>query len=295
MIYPDYPFAPHYHSINNQRLHYLDEGCQTTDNIVMLHGNPAWSFFYRKLVLALRKKYRCIVPDYIGMGLSDKPDNASYQYTLNQRIDDLCCLLKHLQITDNISLVLHGWGGMIGMAYATRYPQSIKRLIFLNTTAFPVPEGKKIPWQVQVSRVPVLGAILNQGFNAFAKGAIKKCIAGDPMTAEVAAAYLAPYNSWKNRRAIQNFIRDVPLSQNDPAWGTVNKVDQSLSQFSITPMLICWGMQDFIFDPIFLQHWQKRFMHAEVHCLEKAGHYVLEDAPEEVITRVQKFLRAYPL
>ena len=261
----------------------------------MLHGNPAWSFFYRKLVFALRTEYRCIVPDHIGMGLSDKPSNANYKYTLDQRIADLCSLLKHLQIMDNISLILHGWGGVIGMAYATLYPQSIKRLILLNTTGFNIPAEKKIPWQVQVSKLPVLGTILNQGFNAFAKGSINKCIAGDPMPAEVAAAYLAPYDNWSNRRAIQNFIRDVPLRKTDPAWHIVDKVDRDMRQFSITPMLICWGMQDFIFDPIFLQHWQKRFTHAEVHCFERAGHYVLEDAPEAVITKVKKFLHKHTL
>ena len=131
MHYPDYSFDHHYHSVKGLRLHYLDEGPKNCDGdaepVVMVHGNPSWSFYYRKLVNALRDNYRCIVPDHIGMGLSDKPDDETYNFTLDQRVDDLESLLDHLGITENITLVVHDWGGMIGLAYSTRHPNPCRR------------------------------------------------------------------------------------------------------------------------------------------------------------------------
>ncbi len=188
MNYPDYSFDHHYHSVKGLRLHYLDEGDVDAEPVVMVHGNPSWSFYYRKLVLALRDNYRCIVPDHIGMGLSDKPDDETYNFTLDQRTDDLESLLDHLGITENITLVVHDWGGMIGMAYATRHPERIKRLVILNTSAFHLPNGKSVPWQLKLSRIPVVGALLNQGLNIFARAAVKQCVTRNPMSPEVAAA-----------------------------------------------------------------------------------------------------------
>ena len=138
-----YPFTGRFHNHGGLRQHYLDEG--QGDPVVMVHGNPSWSFYYRNLVLALRGHYRVIVPDHIGCGLSDKPDDGRYRYTLKQRVDDLDALLDSLGIRERITLVLHDWGGMIGMAYACRYPERIRRLVILNTGAFPLPPTKKFP------------------------------------------------------------------------------------------------------------------------------------------------------
>jgi cis-3-alkyl-4-acyloxetan-2-one decarboxylase len=298
MNYPDYSFDHHYHSVKGLRLHYLDEGPKNNDEadpIVMLHGNPSWSFYYRKLVIALMGDYRCIVPDHIGMGLSDKPDDETYRFTLDQRVDDLESLLDHLNITNNITLVLHDWGGMIGMAFAIRYPERIKRLVILNTSAFHLPKDKTVPWQLKLSRIPVVGAILNQGFNIFVQGAIKRCVTRTVMPPEIAAAYLAPYDNWSHRRAVKKFVFDIPLQPGDTAYETVDQVDKTISQFSGTPMLICWGMKDFVFDHHFLKEWEARFPDAEIHRFEDVGHYILEDAPEDVIPLVQQFLQAHPL
>lgn len=292
--YPGYPFNRHYHTIAGLRLHYLDESRQRRQTLLMLHGNPAWSYYYRRLVLALRCDYRCVVPDYIGMGLSARPDRRRYDFTLHQRVADLEDLLRYLQIDNNITLVLHGWGGVIGMAYAVRHPQAVKRLIIMNTTAFHPPAGKAVPWQLRISRLPLLGTLLNQGCNLFARGAVKHCVKRRPMPAEVAAAYLAPYSGWLERLAIQQFIADVPLHKEAPAWSTLDQVDHSLQQFSELPVLICWGMRDFIFDADFLEQWRRRFPHARLHRLQELGHYLLEDGPEQVIPLVRDFLRAHP-
>src|SRR5436305_2156201 len=125
------------------RLHYLDEG--DGEPVVMVHGNPTWSFYYRHLVEALSPSHRVIVPDHIGCGLSDKPDDSRYAYTLASRVDDLEALLEHLGIVKDITLVVHDWGGMIGMVYATRHPKRIRRLVVLNTAGFHLPQAKRFP------------------------------------------------------------------------------------------------------------------------------------------------------
>lgn len=294
MNYPDYPFKSHYATVKDLRIHYLDEGPRTADPLVMLHGNPSWSFYYRKLVAALAENYRCIVPDHVGMGLSDKPGADVYDFGLDRRVDDLEALLDKLALGDNITLVVHDWGGMIGMAWASRFPDRVKRLVILNTAAFHLPAGRQIPWQLKLSRLPVVNALLNQGFNAFARGAVKYCVTRKAMPADVAAAYLAPYDSWANRLAVRKFVEVIPLEEGDDGFATVDAVDKNLQQFADVPMLICWGMQDFVFDRYFLEEWERRFPDAQVHRFEDAGHYILEDAAEDVIPLIQEFLLKSP-
>ena len=289
MRYPDYPFASCYASVNGQRMHYLDEGDRDAAPLVMVHGNPSWSFFFRRPVMALRDSCRCIVPDHIGMGLSDKPGEDSYEYSLERRIDDLEALLAELGVVNNITLVLHDWGGMIGMGYACRHPDRVSRLIIMNTAAFHLPRGIRFPWQLTLARSPA-GALLVSGLNAFCRGAVKHCVTRRPMAAAVAAAYLAPYDTWAHRLAVLRFIQDIPLHPGDRSYTIVSNIENSLNLFNSTPMLICWGLRDFIFSEGFLNEWCRRFPHAEVHRFSDAGHYLLEDAGEEVIAAVQRFV-----
>ena len=139
----NYPFTGRYLDLDGLRYHYLDEG--EGPLVVMVHGNPSWSFYYRNLVLALRDRFRCIVPDHIGCGFSDKPGDERYDYTLAQRVADLERLLEHVGGSEKVTLVLHDWGGMIGMAWAARHPERIARLVILNTAAFHLPAEKKFP------------------------------------------------------------------------------------------------------------------------------------------------------
>ena len=293
MIYPDYPFTSRYASIKGSQLHYLDEGPKNAAPVIMLHGNPSWSYYYRKLALVLREDHRCIVPDHIGMGLSEKPSEDEYDFTLDRRVDDLEALLDQLDIKENISLVLHDWGGMIGMAFAMRYPERIKRLVILNTAAFHLPGKKNIPWQLVLSRIPFINSLLHQGLNAFCLGAVKYCVKRKAMAEDVARAYTAPYNSWHNRLAVRKFVEDIPLKPGDKGYNTVDAVDKGLARFSSLPMLICWGLKDFVFDKHFLNEWEKRFPNAQVHRFEDAGHYILEDATEDVIPLISEFLNVH--
>ena len=276
-----YPFQPHSVSIDGHTLSYLDEGEGPV--VVMLHGNPTWSFYYRNLVKLLKTGYRVIVPDHLGCGLSDKPQN--YPYLLENHIANLEYLLTELKI-EKLSLVLHDWGGAIGMGYAARHRGRIHSLVVLNTAAF---RSRQIPLRIRICRTPVLGALLVRGLNGFARPALTMAVSR-PMEPEVARGYIAPYDSWKNRVAVHAFVRDIPLSAKDSSWQTLKEVEEGLAHFKKTPMLICWGGRDFCFNDHFYQIWRQRFPQARAHYFPDAGHYVLEDAFEEIGPLVEEFL-----
>ncbi|HEY3321331.1 MAG TPA: alpha/beta fold hydrolase [Planctomycetota bacterium] len=251
----------------------------------MFHGNPTWSFYYRNLILALREKHRCIALDHIGCGLSDKPQD--YPYTLKQHIDNAESLFDALNLR-NVTLVLHDWGGAIGMGVAVRKPERIKRLVILNTAAFPSP---RIPLRIAVCRIPGFGALAIRGLNGFARAALFMATAKpERFTPDVCAGLLAPYDSWANRVSHLRFVQDIPMKPSHPSWPVLKEIEAGLPQFKDRPMLICWGMQDWCFDPSFLKTWQDKFPQAEVVRFDDAGHYVLEDAYERIAPRVAEFL-----
>ena len=288
-----YPFEGKYLDLTDIKYHYLDEG--SGDPVVMVHGNPSWSIYYRNLVKALKNDYRCIVPDHIGCGFSDKPSDENYEYTLDQRVDDLEMLLQYLKIDKNITLVLHDWGGMIGMAYASRYPKSIKRIVLLNTAAFLLPTTKKLPFALKLVRNTEIGANLVKHFNAFSLGASVVGCTRKLMSKEMREAYQAPYNTPENRIATLRFVQDIPLEEEDKSYKTVFEVQEKLTQFKDLPILMCWGMKDFVFDKHFLNKWMEYFPNAKVHKFDDCGHYILEDASDEVIKLIQDFLRDNPI
>lgn len=287
-----YPFQGRFLDRGGLRLHYLDEGAG--EPVVMVHGNPTWSIYFRNLVLALRGEYRCIVPDHIGCGLSDKPGDDQYRYRLRNRIDDLEALLDSLGIDSGITLVLHDWGGAIGMGYAARHPERIRRLILLNTAAFHLPATKRMPLSLKLARNTKLGALVVRGFNAFSFGATfmatRKGLAPD-----VRRAYRSPYDSWANRIATLRFVQDIPLAERDPSYADIDAIQAALPRFCETPALICWGEGDFVFDRHFLNEWRRRLPGAKVHSFPDAGHYILEDQRERVIEHIRSFLAANPI
>ena len=283
-----YPFDSHYLDLNGLGYHYLDEG--SGHPVLMVHGNPTWSFYYRNLALALRDTHRVIVPDHMGCGLSAKPTDDQYSYTLEQRVDDLDALVSHLNLQEPLTLVLHDWGGMIGMAWASRHPDKVARIVLLNTGAFHLPETKPLPWQLWLVRNTSVGALLVRGMNAFSAGATRMACTRKTLDKKVRAAYTAPYNSWHNRIATLRFVQDIPLEPGDVGYDLITNVQDNLSQFDSKPIMICWGDKDFVFDHHFLTEWQKHLPNAQVHRFADCGHYILEDADEEVITLVQEFL-----
>ena len=283
-----YPFSSHSLQLDRLRYHYLDEG--SGENLLMLHGNPTWSFYYRNLILGLKGSYRCVVPDHMGMGKSDKPQD--YPYTLSRHIDNLEKLTDHLEL-DDITLVVHDWGGAIGMGFAVRHPERIRRLVIFNTAAF---LSSEIPWSLRLCRIPGFGAIAIRGFNMFARGAIRwACVKQERMTEEVRAGYLAPYDNFANRVANLRFVQDIPMSPDSPSYSVIQHIEENLKLFREHPVQIIWGAHDFVFNDHFLKRWQEIFPQAEVHRMEDAGHYVVEDAHERILPLLYEFLQKNPI
>lgn len=267
-------------------LAYIDEG--EGPPIVMVHGNPTWSFYYRGLIEAFRSEYRCLAPDHIGCGRSDKPEADRYPYTLARRIEDLEAWLASLDVRD-VTLVVHDWGGAIGLGWAGRNPDRVARLVVLNTAAFGLPAGRRFPPVLTLARAPLLGSALVRGANAFVEGTIRWGV-HRPLSASDAAGYRAPYRTWAQRVAVHRFIQDIPLRPGDPSAATLDEVTAGLQRLRDKPMLIAWGRRDFVFDDAFLAEWTKRRPDAEVEVFEDAGHLVLDDAGPAIIARLRTFL-----
>ncbi|PPT75604.1 alpha/beta hydrolase [Xanthomonas arboricola pv. populi] len=300
MNYPGYPFTPQRLEVRpGIAMSYLDEGPRDGEVVVMLHGNPSWSYLWRHLVSGLSDRYRCIVPDHIGMGLSDKPDDAPdaqprYDYTLQSRVDDLDTLLRHLGITGPFTLAVHDWGGMIGFGWALSHHAQVKRLVITNTAAFPLPPEKPMPWQIAMGRHWGPGEWFIRTFNAFSSGASWFGVSRR-MPAEVRRAYVAPYNNWRNRISTIRFMQDIPLSPADQAWSLLERSAQALPSFADRPAFIAWGLRDICFDKHFLAGFRKALPNAEVTAFDDANHYVLEDKHEVLVPAIRAFLERNPL
>ena len=279
----EYPFEGRWHDLGGAWMHYLDQGPEDAAPLLCLHGNPTWSFFFRRFARELAGAHRMIVPDHVGCGLSDKPQD--WPYTLEQHVLDLERLVLALDLR-RITLVLHDWGGAIGMGLARRHPDRIARLLVLNTAAFP---SRAIPLRISICRIPVLGELAVRGLGGFSRAALGMAVE-KPLSRAARRAYLAPYDSWKNRVATLAFVHDIPLDPGHPSYSELRAIGDALAGFADRPACIVWGERDWCFTPAFREEWQRRLPAAEVHPLADAGHYVMEDAGERVIAIAREFL-----
>jgi haloalkane dehalogenase len=282
-----YPFESHFLHRGPAFIHYLDEGAG--EPLLFVHGNPTWSFYWRNLILGLRDQNRCIAVDHMGCGLSDKPQD--YNYTLQQRIDDLAEFVQQLDLRA-ITLLAHDWGGAIGLGTTQRLPERFARIVLFNTGAFPPPF---VPWRIAACRTPVLGTFAVRRLNAFARAAIwMAACKRKRMTADVRRGLLAPYDNWANRVAVERFVQDIPFSSEHPTWQTLERIEAGLPALADKPIQLIWGMRDWCFRPECLERFVKHWPQAEVHRLADCGHYVVEDAHERIVPLVRKFLQQNP-
>lgn len=281
-MYPDYPFAPQYLQQKGGRLHYIDEGSGPV--IVMVHGNPTWSYYFRHLITLLQESHRVIAIDHMGCGLSDKPEE--YPYCLAQHIENLENVLNHLRI-DRYSLIVHDWGGAIGIGCAVNHLTRIEKIVVMNTAAF---RSSRLPWRIGLCRLPVVGEIIVRLFNGFA-GPARFMAVAKKMAAATAGAYLAPYDNWRNRVAISRFVQDIPINSRHPSYATLVKIEERLPLIRDRhiPLLIIWGGRDFCFNDCFFAEWRERFPDAQSHYFSDGGHYILEDKGEEIGPLLQAF------
>ncbi|EFH88196.1 alpha/beta fold hydrolase [Ktedonobacter racemifer] len=282
-----FPFPPRYYAGNGFAMHFVDVG--SGEPIVMLHGDPTWGYLYRHFIPPLARRYRCIVPDHMGMGKSDVPQDRS-RYCLERHIANLEGLLLHLDVRD-ITLVLHDWGGPVGLGFATRHPERIKRLVLMNTWAFAPWPGGPFPRLLELIRSP-----RGEVFVLKKHGYLEPALLGtthhtEHLTKTVLAAYHAPFPTPESRLAMLCWSRDIPVQETDVSYAEMKRIEQSLSQFSQVPILLVWGMRDPVLSPSVLQQWQHLYPQAKTHELEDASHFLQEDAPSRIVQWLEAFLR----
>ncbi len=277
-----YPFEPKRFETGAGAMSYLDEGVGD-EAVLMVHGNPTWSFFYRDVVLALRNRIRCIVPDHLGCGLSDKP--RGYDYTLANHVANLAGLVASLRLR-KVHLVVHDWGGPIGLGACLPIPEQLGKVILLNTAAF---ADTVIPWRIRFCRIPVLGEFVVRAFNGFAWPATWMAV-NRPLPPPVARGFLFPYDSWANRIATHRFVRDIPRGVGAPNDRALGRIEMALPTLRERPTAIIWGGGDFCFNRHYFDRWRQLLPQAEAEYLPDAGHYLLEDAGPAVVSRISHFL-----
>jgi len=294
---PLYPFPSRFAEVGGRpagagtagrvhRMHYVDEGRGPV--VVCLHGNPTWGFMFRNLVAALRPDHRVIVPDHVGCGLSDQPDDVFF--TAADRVSHLEDLLRRLGV-DRFSLVMHDWGGPIGTALAVRRPADVERLVYFNTT---LAETSLLPAMIRRAASPLVGRLLTQHTARFVT-LLTSFGTTQPLPEEVVRGYLAPFRTRRSRRAIWGFVRDIPFSRSHPTAALMDEMVERLPAIADLPVRIVWGMRDPCFHPRILDRVSARFPRADVVRIDNASHLVLEDAAEQSVAAVRDFLRPAPV
>ena len=252
--------------------------------LLFVHGNPTWSFHWRELIAAHRQQYRCVALDHLGCGLSELQPRP---LRLTDHIDNLAELIDRLEL-QNITLVAQDWGGAIGLGALLRAKERFERIVLFNTGAF---RPWFIPLRIRVCRWPIMGKLALQGANAFSLAALRMTLGRrarlDPA---VAAGYLAPYGNWKQRGAVYQFVKDIPLNASHPTWHTLGEIEDALPELQPLPQLLVWGMRDWCFTPECLERFEQAWPAAQSHRLEDVGHWVVEDAAEEAAALVADFL-----
>lgn len=269
-------------------MHYVDEGRSPSEDapcVVAVHGNPTWSFYYRELVREVSQTHRVLTVDHIGCGLSSKPQH--YDYCLETHTQNLVNWIEDLDL-DRIVMVVHDWGGAIGLGAALRCLPRIAGLIVLNTGAFPPPF---VPWRIAACRIPWLGSWAIRYANAFARAATFMTLNRlDRLDPEVRDGLLAPYDTPANRIGIDTFVRDIPFSPLHKSYGVLQRLELELEELNALPIHLVWGMKDWCFRPECLKRFQSIWPHSSTLELPDVGHYVMEEAPEEVIRATRRIL-----
>ena len=283
-----WPFRPRFFEHEGVRLHYVDEG--EGEPVVLLHGNPTWGYLYRNFIPPLSQTNRCVVPDYMGFGKSDKP--LDQPYTLARHIENFTALALDLDLRD-ITLVMQDWGGPIGLGFAVDHPERIKRLVILNTWAFRIAEGTPLAPLLELFRQPHVGEGLVQGLNLFVEGFFPAGIHHKERINEIMPAYRAPFPDFNSRYGTLAFPRDIPVGDDHPSTPAMGHVQDNLGKLNV-PTTIIWGMQDPAIPPPLIDAWKGVYAHAEVHKIETASHFLQEDEPEQIVSLIQDFLKRNP-
>ena len=275
-------------------MHYVDEGPRDGKPVVMVHGNPTWGYLYRNFIPSLVSAgYRCIVPDHLGFGRSDKPDKAQL-YEVPRHAERLEALLEWLELRD-ATLVSQDWGGPIGFYWATRHPDRVGALCVLNTIAHRPPGRVKLPLPLHLFRTPGVGELMVKGGHMFVRAFLFKAgiIHKERISDAMRAAYLAPHPTYSSRTSILVFPREIPADSTGRVADFLGEVEEGLAALRDKPTMIAWAMKDIAFLPRYLDEiWIRDFPRANVLRLPDAGHYLQEDAHERIVPRLLSHLQS---
>jgi pimeloyl-ACP methyl ester carboxylesterase len=279
-----FPFEAHFLDVGDLRIHYVDEGPRDAGPILMLHGNPTWSYMYRVPIRSLAERgHRCIAFDHMGFGRSSKPAEPR-RYILSTHVQNAIGVIDELELTD-VTLVCHDWGGPIGLGAALERPDRVSRVVAMNTWAWELPSF--LPGFLRQFRSEGLGEILALASNAVVES-IPGGMASRNRDGAMMDAYRAAHPDYWSRLGTLAFIRDIPLTENDVSAPLMGHIHESLSELNL-PLLLVWGMRDRVFVPAFLDQWQAIF--PDAHKVElQAGHYLVEDCPDEVADSIHEFV-----
>jgi haloalkane dehalogenase len=276
----EYPFTSHFFQTPAGKLHYVDEG--EGQPIVMLHGNPTWSFLYRNLIKQLSPRYRCIAPDHIGFGLSDKP--ADWSYLPEDHAKNLSALIDHLGLK-NVTLVVQDWGGPIGLHYAVTHPENVARLVVMNTWAWPVNHDFHYVSFSAFMGGPI-GRMLIRKRNFFARTFMRAAFGDKGKLSEaVHQHYLRALPTEADRKGCYVFPKQIVDST---PW--LEQIWNKIAMLRDKPALFVWGMKDVAFREKELQRWQQALPNSQTVRLATVGHFVQEEAPEELAQAATAFL-----
>ncbi|MEW5735423.1 MAG: alpha/beta fold hydrolase [Thermodesulfobacteriota bacterium] len=291
----DFPVTFKTLEVEGHHLNYVDEGEGPT--LLMLHGNPTWSYLYRHLIADLKKDFRCIAPDHLGYGLSDKPQDADY--SMEAHIRRLGVFVEKMGLTD-ITLVCQDWGGIIGLSYAARNKERFSRLIPMNTTGFLPRTAAEFrqclsAWAFPYLwsfKIPFLGKKMAMDWNVFLQAGMRLGTHNTRkmMTAKAMKGYEYPFQRVQDRTAIMKSVRQVPIGPVSKVWWLLRDTEKKLSGWDVRTRVI-WGMKDPVFVPWFMEKFTELLPnHAPSLEIATAGHFLQDDEPGLIIQGIREFM-----
>jgi haloalkane dehalogenase len=276
-----YPFTSRWADLPFGSLHYVDEG--RGDTLLFAHGTPTWSFEFRHLIAALSRRYRCVAPDHLGFGLSDRPVDAVY--TPEAHADRFQAFATHLGL-DRVTLIVHDYGGPIGLPLALADRSRVTRVVLLNTWMWPFDNDPDMARKGKLAS-GVLGRVLYKYGNASLRLLMPSAY-GDrsALTPAIHRQYLQPFRDRAARVRVLHALARAILASG-PFYG---RLYAQIERLRDNPALIVWGMKDIAFPPSQLTRWEEHLPEAEVVRLPLAGHWPHEEAPDEVLRAIDAFL-----
>jgi haloalkane dehalogenase len=274
---PDFPFSPNYVEQDGLRMHYLDEG--EGNPVLLLHGEPTWSFLYRKIIPQLTERSRCIAPDYFGFGRSDKPQAREW-YSYDSHAGSIARLAEELDLRD-LTVVVQDWGGPIGFRFAVEHPDRVARLVVMNTgIGARAPSEEWLRFQAFMRRVDL----------DIVAGQLLRLSLVQPVSDEVIAAYDAPFPTRESRVGIAQFPELVATSADHPTAPKMLEVREQLRSLD-RPALVLFSDSDPIFSRRAAEVMAELLPNAELDPpVEGAGHFLQEDRGEAIGKRIAEWL-----